>query len=77
MLDRRDYWMFDCGDVDEVDGADNYMERYHWTSLKGLLDKEYGRLLNVSQMQTRGGNSIDYPFNEFERGLLDVWANYR
>ena len=56
---------------------DGYMDRYHWTSLKGLMDREYDRLVKVSQMKTRGGDSIGYPFTEFERGVMDVWGYWR
>ena len=57
--------------------AEGYIERYHWTRLSAVIEKEYLRLLKVSQMKTRGGESIGYPFTEFERGIMDVWGYWR
>lgn len=57
--------------------SQSYMDHYHWVSLKGIMDREYDRLLKVSQMTNRSGESIGYPFTEFERGVMDVWCYWR
>lgn len=60
-----------------MDNSEDYMDKYHWTTLKGVLDREYDRLLAIKQMKKRSGESVGYPFTEFEVRLLEAWEYYR